>query len=208
MLRIVEKPTSDPVSLAEAKAQLRIPSGSTTNDIIVQGLIPAATRFVQSLVQRVFVPQVLEWVLPAWRHELCIPIAPVAKDGINSIKYVDWSTETERTLDPSLYVVQPKGASVRIFPKFGTAWPLVFSFASEPIVVNFDAGYEDPTDLPANVKAAILLEIRHLYSLGEVNPALVRDSVMGIGEKQFRLTPDTAGLIPDAVRNLVLSEVW
>jgi hypothetical protein len=31
---------------------------------------------------------------------------------------------------------------------------------------------------------------------------------MGIGEKQFRLTPETAGLIPDAVVALMRSEVW
>jgi uncharacterized phiE125 gp8 family phage protein len=206
MLRIVDKASADPVSLAEAKAQLRVTDSS--NDVLIKALIPAATNFVQSLVQRVFVSQTLEWVLPCWREGLCIPIAPVTKDDVASIKYVDWVTQNQKTLDPSLYVVQTRGDSVAIFPKFGAIWPLVFSFSSEPIVIRFDAGYDDPSDLPGNVRAAILLQLRHLYSMGEVNLTLRKDTVFGIGEKQFQLTPEITTLIPDVVKNLVLDQVW
>lgn len=205
MLRIVDKAASDPVSLAEAKAQLRITD--TSNDLVIKALIPAATRLVQSLVQRTFVSQTLEWVLPCWRPRLCIPIAPVAADGIASIKYVDWTTQTQQTLSPSLYVVQTAGESVAIIPKFGTIWPLVFSFSPEPIVIQFDAG-TDVSDVPPNVKVAIMMLLRHLYTLGENNLMLRRDLVIGIGEKQFEIRPELVTLIPDAVRSLVLSEVW
>src|SRR5882757_6825137 len=106
MLRIIDKASADPVSLAEAKAQLRVTDSS--NDVLIKALIPAATNFVQSLVQRVFVSQTLEWVLPCWRDELGIPIAPVTKDDVASIKYVDWVTQSQQTLDPSLYIVQTR----------------------------------------------------------------------------------------------------
>ena len=64
MLRVVTPPASFPVSLAEAKAQLRATDDS--NDVLIQALIPAATKFCQSLVQKVFVAQTMEWVLPGW----------------------------------------------------------------------------------------------------------------------------------------------
>ena len=208
MLRIVDRPTADPVTLSEAKAQLRLTD--TSNDILVKALIPAATRLVQSLVQRVVMPQTLEWVLQSWPQDrvIEIPVAPVAADDINSITYVDWTTQTEQTLDPSLYVVQTRGDSVRIIPAFGVIWPIVFKWASEPVVINFDAGYDDPCDIPGTIKAAILLQIRHLYSVGEINPLLRKDTVIGLGEKQYQLTPETMQLIPDAVRNLILADVW
>jgi uncharacterized phiE125 gp8 family phage protein len=206
MLRIVDRPTSFPVSLAEAKAQLRVTT--TSNDLVINGLIATATRACETLVQRVFASWTFEWVLPCWRSELRIPIAPVAADGIASIKYVDWASQAQQTLDKSAYVVQTRGDSVAIIPKFGTAWPLVFAHASEPIVVQFDAGYDDPADVPPNVKTAILLQLRHLYSLGEINLALTSDTVFGVGQKQFQARADTAGIIPDAVRNLMLAEVW
>lgn len=207
MLRISLRPAGYPVTLAEAKAQLRVTD--TSNDALIMGLIGAATSFCEALVQRAFVPRTFQWVLPCWRRVLEIPIAPVDPDAIASIKYVDWSSQTQQTLDPAAYVVQTKVDSVVIFPKFGTPWPIAYSYAPEPIVIEFDAGYDDlANDLPPNVKAAILLQIRHLYSLGEVNPSLRRDLVIGLGEKQFQLTPDVKSLIPDAVTSLMLAEVW
>jgi hypothetical protein len=52
-------------------------------------------------------------------------------------------------------------------------------------VIKFEAGYDDLSDLPGNVKVAILLQLRHLYSLGEVNLTLRKDTVFGVGEQQF-----------------------
>jgi uncharacterized phiE125 gp8 family phage protein len=208
MLRIVIPPASYPVTLAEAKAQLRIDSGDTSNDVTISGLIPAATKFCQSLVQRVFVLQTLEWVLPCWRECLEIPIAPVLADQVSSIKYVPWTTQVQATLDPTTYVVQTRGESCRIVPKFGTFWPLLFARSPEPLVVRFDAGYEDPADLPGNVKVAILLMLRHLYTMGEQSLTLTSDTVFGVGQQQFAVPANLTTLIPDAVRNLMLDEVW
>jgi uncharacterized phiE125 gp8 family phage protein len=206
MLRLVDRPTSFPVSLNEAKAQLRVADSSS--DAMINGLIAAATVACETLVQRAFVSRTYEWVLPCWRSELRIPIAPVVAAGIASIKYVDLTSQAQQTLDRSAYVAQTRGESVVIFPKFGTLWPLVFVHSSEPIVIQFDAGYEDIGDLPPNVKAAILLQLRHLYALGENSPALMSETVFGVGQKQFQMSAAAAAIIPDAVRQLMLSEVW
>lgn len=205
-LRIVDAATTYPVSLAEAKAQLRV--SDTSQDLVIKGLIPAATKLVQSIVQRVYPQQTLEWVLTSWRPVLEIPVAPVLAEGVLSIKYVDWTSQTQQALDKSTYVVQTRGDSVAIFPKFGTQWPVLFAFSPEPIVVQFEAGYESAADVPENVKAAIMLQIRHLYSMGETNLALVRDLVIGVGEKQFQVRPEFGTLIPDVVQSLVLPEIW
>lgn len=206
MLRIVTPPASYPITLSEAKAQLRV--SDTSSDTIINALIPAATKFCQSLVQRVFVLQTLEWVLPCWRDCLELPIAPVLADQVVSVKYVDWTSETQQTLATSAYVVQTVGESCRIVPKFGTCWPLVFTRSPEPIVVRFDAGYEDPADLPGNVKVAILLMLRHLYTMGEASLTLTSETVFGVGQQQFAVPANLATLIPDAVSNLMLDEVW
>lgn len=206
-LRIVDKPTSDPVTLAQAKAQLRL-TDTSSDALLKDVLIPAATKQVQSIVQRVFMEQTLEWVLPSWRDCLEIPIAPVAADGIASIKYVDWTTQTQQLLASSAYVVQTGGDSVRIFPAYGTTWPTLFAYSPEPVVVNFTAGYESAADVPENAKAAILLQVRHLWTLGANDLNLRRDLVIGVAEQQFEIRPELAAIIPDAVRSLMLSEVW
>lgn len=206
MLRISQRPAGYPVSLDEAKAQLRITG--TADDALINGLIGAATVHCEALVQRAFVPRTFQWVLAHWRHVIEIPIAPVAAAGVTSIKYVDWASEAQQTLDQAAYVVQTKGDSVRIFAKFGTCWPVLFSNAPEPIVIEFDAGYEDIDDLPPNVKAAILLQIRHLYSLGARDPGLIKDSTIGVSELGWQSSADVAKMIPDAVVSLMLAEVW
>lgn len=206
MLRIVVPPAGYPVTLEEAKAQLRV--SDTSQDSIIQALIPAATKFCQSLVQRVFVLQTLEWVLTCWREDMTVPIAPVLIDGIASVKYVDWQSEAQQTLDPAHYVVRTRGDTVRLLPKFGECWPLVFARSSEPIVIRFDAGYEDPADIPGNVKPAIMLMLRHLYTMGENSLTLTRDSVIGLGDKSFGVPQNMETLIPNAVRDLLLDEVW
>jgi uncharacterized phiE125 gp8 family phage protein len=206
MLRIVTPPAGYPVTLDEAKAQLRISDSS--NDVIIQGLIAAATKFCQSLVQRVFVAQTLEWVLPCWREVLALPIAPVTSDQVAWIKYVDWSAQTQQTLDPAAYVVQPVNGSIRIVPAFGKFWPLVFARSSEPVVIRFDAGYEDSADLPDNVKPAILLMLRHLYTMGETSLTVMSETVYGVGQTQYAVPANLQTLIPTAVRDLMLDEIW
>jgi hypothetical protein len=137
---------------------------------------------------------------------LSLPIAPVTADQVASIKYVDWSTRIQLTLDPSAYVVQPVSNSDRIVPAFGTFWPLVFARSSEPVVVRFDAGYEDPADPPENVKPAVLLMLRHLYTIGAANMTVMSETVFGVS--QHAVPANLQELIPGVVRDLMLDEIY
>ena len=191
MLRTTTPANVDPVSLDEAKAHLRV--DFPDDDALITAFVSAATLQAQSLTQRRFVMQTVEWVLECWRPRICLPIAPVAKDGVNSIKYVDWATQTQQTLDPSLYVVQTEGYSVAIIPKFATIWPLLFAWSPEPIVINFNVG-EAVDKVPSNVKAAIKLIVGHLY---ENRQAVVVDA-----------SRVQAIELPQGVEALLMSELW
>ncbi|CAL77410.1 hypothetical protein BRADO3633 [Bradyrhizobium sp. ORS 278] len=203
MLRITATTGPVPVSLAEAKAQLPASADDTT----VTSLILAATLAAESETQRFFMKRTAEWVLPCWRRPLELPIAPVDKSAVLSIKYVDW-TQAQVTLDPATYVVQTRGPTVRIMPKLGLVWPLVYLTSAEPIVIAFNAGYADAASVPENVKAAIKLTVRHLYSLGSQNPFLRRDSVIGVGEKHYQFDQFSAQALPQAASALLWSERW
>lgn len=192
MLRTITAAAALPVSLDEARLHLR--RDDLDDDTIIQTLLAAATVHAQNLVQRRFVTQVVEFVTDRWcGGRIDLPIAPVdAKTGIVSIKYFDLS-DAEQLLDPSLYVAQARGPSVRIIPRFGTVWPLVNPFAAEPIVIRFTVG-DAPADVEPNVKAAILLILGHLYE----NRANV---VMGAQGLQ-------AIELPQGAEPLLMAEVW
>lgn len=210
MLRTITAASADPVSLAEAKAQLRITDAS--QDALITALVSAATLSAQAQVQRLFVQQQVEWVLQGWLPCIELPIAPVyaavgATSGVVSIKYMDWATMAVQTLDPALYVVQTKGPSVQIFPTFGTIWPILFPYSPEPVVIRFNVG-DAPGAVANNVKQAILLTVRHLYSLGEQNIFVKRDRVDGVGEKYMQVDPGSVSLLPDAALYLLTPEMW
>src|ERR1700749_3815572 len=144
-LRLITPPASNPVSLDEVRAFLRLTD--TSQDGLITGLLATAVLDVQSDVQRYYVTQTAEWVIDRWQACLRIPIAPVAADGIVSIKYVD-TNNVQQTLDPSLYVVRTSGPTVNIEPVIGTIWPILsIKPASEPIIIRFEAG-TDAKDVP------------------------------------------------------------
>jgi uncharacterized phiE125 gp8 family phage protein len=205
-LRVVEKPTSYPVSLAEAKAQLSVTDGAS--DTLIAALIAAATSHCEGLVQRSIARRTYEWVLTGWRSELCIPIAPVVAADVASIKYVSWTDRQQATLDPASYVKQTRGESVAIFPQWGSFWPPAFVPSPEPIVVRFAAGYENLADVPPNVKVAILLQTRHLFNLGERDATMTTDTVVGVGSQQFQSSAEARAVLPKAVQDLMLLEAW
>lgn len=207
MLRVVTPAGSEPVTLADAKGQLGIPASDTSKDDLVTSLISAATREAEALTQRLFVAQTVEFVMNGWEPVIRLPIAPVDKSGVVSIKYVDWVDQAQATLDTDRYVVRTRGPSVEIFPVFGTIWPIVFPFAPEPVVIRFSVGTDVP-NVPANVRTAILLTVRHLYSMGERNLFLKRDMVIGLGEKFMQVDPGAVTLLPDAARLLLMPECW
>lgn len=191
MLRTVTAASADPVSLAEAKSHLRI--DFTDDDDLIRALVSAATLQAQALTQRRFVTQEVEWVLDCWRPCIHLPIAPVAKDGVVSITYIDWTTQQPVVLDPSLYVPQTRGPSVGIIPKFATIWPIVFPYSPEPVVIRFRVG-EAVSDVPANVKAAIKLITAHLYEN--------RQSVVVDASRVQAIE------LPQGVEALLASELW
>jgi uncharacterized phiE125 gp8 family phage protein len=191
MLRVITKADADPVSLEEAKKHLRIDYDD--DDDTIAALISAATLQAQSVTQRRFVTQTVEYVLQHWHHPIELPIKPVAKDGVVSITYVDWVTQAPLVLDPSQYVVKTDGETVSIIRAYSVIWPLVFKFSPEPIVIQFKVGTA-VADVPANVKAAIKLTVGHLYENRQ--DVIIASTRSAIAE------------LPLGAMSLLLSETW
>jgi len=158
-LTLVTAPTAEPVSLTEAKAHLRV-TGSD-EDTLITAMI-AATR--QNLdgrdgwLGRALMTQTWELRLDRFPASITVPLPPL--QTVDSVKYID-GDGAEQTLDPSLYQVVA-GEPARIVPAYGQTWP---STRCQPdsVWVRFTAGYGDADDVPAPIKAAILLNVGTLY---------------------------------------------
>jgi uncharacterized phiE125 gp8 family phage protein len=162
MLRTVTPPSGLAVSVADAKAHLRVDTAD--DDALIAALIAVATGMVESATQRRLITQTLDWVLPCWRPAIVLPVAPA--QSVTSITYVD-TTDTPQVLDPSGYTVLTRTNKV-IVPSYGNIWPYLYPVAAEPLVIRFVVGYEDVTvggEEPDDPADGIPVELLHMIKL-------------------------------------------
>lgn len=159
-LRLITPPAAEPVSLAEAKADLRIEH--TDDDARLTRLIKEAresidgpkTWFVRSLM-----PQTWELSLDAYpRSEILLPTAPV--QSITSIKYDD-ADGVEQTVSEDDYYLDNTGEPSWVLPI--TNWAAGTLAAVNAVRVRFVAGYADADGVPGPIKAAIRLKVQDAY---------------------------------------------
>lgn len=160
----VAAPSPEPVSLDQAKAQLRV--DGSEEDALISQLIAAARSHLENACGVRFARRsgvVLK--CDAFADFERLPEAPVA--SVASITYTDTAGATQ-TLSSSVYELRADGVEAAVVLKSGQSWP-----ATEPgsrITVTAAIGYETP---PAEVQLAMAMLVAHFYdnrsavSLGE-----------------------------------------
>jgi uncharacterized phiE125 gp8 family phage protein len=158
--KLVTGPTSEPVTLTEAKAQTRV--DGTDDDTFLTRLIQVARETVEMIARRALFTQTWDLVLDDWPDddEIVIPLPPL--QSITSITYVD-EDGTTTTLDTSTYVVDTYREPGLVLLASGASWPAVTLAESSAIRVRFVAGWDDVDEIPQRYKQAALLLIGHLY---------------------------------------------
>ena len=171
---LITGPTEPPVSLAEAKAHLRV--DFTDDDTLISALVDAATAHIDGhtgILARALVTQ-------TWRQDFCdwpgdrvlrLPLAPVA--SVQSVKYFD-AANAEITVDAIgnyALLEDARGPYIKFTSDF--AAPALFDERDDRIGVTFVAGYGGAAEVPAAIRAAVLLIVGDLYKnrdAGEVAP--------------------------------------
>src|SRR5690606_7580918 len=153
-------PANMPVSLAEAKAHLRVDHDD--QDDLITAQIKAATAWLDGyagILGRALVTQTWRQDFVGFADHLALPISPVI--AIVSISYFDVGN-VQQTLDPGLYdlFADARGAHVALRP--GQSWPGTFRRA-DAVSVAFTAGYGAAADVPEPIRHAILLIVQRLY---------------------------------------------
>jgi uncharacterized phiE125 gp8 family phage protein len=161
-LTLVTAPAKSPVGLAEAKSWARIETGD--EDALILGLIEAARGYLGDLdgyTGLAFITQTFDYSLDAFPAcGFTLPRWPV--QSVASITYID-SAGASQTLSALAYQVDTKSMPARIAPAYGTTWPSTRTILNA-VTVRFVAGYgDDPGDVPAPLRAAIMALVAHWY---------------------------------------------
>lgn len=156
--RVTTSPVQEPVSIAEAKAHLRVTWGD--EDGLIGNLIKAAREMVESDAEISLLPQTLTWYIdafPAW--EICLRRPPV--NSISSITYLD-QDGTSQTLSASDYRFDGYSRPARITPAYNEEWPDTYQVTNAVTIVAA-AGYTSVSEIPQLAKQAVMMLVSHWY---------------------------------------------
>ena len=168
-LKLVEEPTTDPVTLAEAKAHLNV--DFTDYDEQIAAYIRAAQMAIVYNTGHALSPSTWDLAYDAFptgntpEGFIQIPIGPLI--SVDSVNYVDADTEMETVLATSEYEVDTISRLGGVQP-ISSGWPTVMSTINA-VRVRFTAGYPDVSGspgvsgVPASLKHAVLIMVRDMY---------------------------------------------
>ena len=155
-------PAALPVSLAEAKAHLRVDHDD--DDALIAGLIQAATDHLDGwsgVLGRCLVTQTWRQDFDAFASCLPLPLGPVS--AIASVTYRNTAGQLA-TVDSSDYSLRTDAGGrtyVRFQDDFSTPGDL---YEVAALSITYTAGYET---VPAPIKTAILLMVGNIYECRE-----------------------------------------
>ena len=156
LIRTVD-PVAEPVTLAEAKAHLRIDHGD--DDDLLAGLVRAARQEVERSTGMALLAQSWRLVLDDWPQNGCVLVRIHPLREVQSI--TAFGSEGEGSvIDPDTYQVDAVSRPARIH---FTA-PVAPLRAMNGLEIDFTAGFgEAGTDVPDLLRRAILLLAAHWY---------------------------------------------
>jgi len=185
------EPTSYPVTLAEAKAHLRI--DHSIEDSLIDSLIASATRWAEDYCDRTFCHTQYTMRLDSFYGEIGSPVQFGLKaDGNNiegrqgtvpnldielprppmvqtgtataiTITYTPSVSGTTATLSATEYRVDRTGTPGVCRPLYGKTWPSHLVDQNSTTVTWWGGYSSDGTSVPAPVKSAVLMIVAHLW---------------------------------------------
>jgi uncharacterized phiE125 gp8 family phage protein len=159
-LVLTSGPAEEPVSLAEAKAHLRI--DGTAEDTLIGSLVVTSRLHIEAALGLALITQSWSHFIDVWPRgsELALPLRPV--QAVTAVQLYG-ENESVETLAPETYFLDGAASPARLVRRGGLAWPKPRRIANS-IEIAFTAGFGSAgADVPAPIRQAILLLIAHWY---------------------------------------------
>jgi uncharacterized phiE125 gp8 family phage protein len=152
-------PALEPVTVAEAKAHLRVDSAA--EDVLIASLILTSRLHIEAALGLALITQGWTLLLDRWPAgaTVVLPLRPVQAITSARVLAVDG---TPTTLAASDYILEGLGVPPRLV-RTGLVW-LQPGRAAAGIEIAFTAGFGSAaTDVPAPIRQALLMLVAHWY---------------------------------------------
>jgi uncharacterized phiE125 gp8 family phage protein len=158
-LTLTSGPAEEPVTVAEAKAHLRI--DGSAEDILIASLIVTSRLHVEAALGLALITQGWRLTLDAWPKGGVVrfPLRPI--QSVTSVAVMD-ATGAPAMVAAEDYLLDGQALRPRLVPRDG-AWPEP-GRRTNGIEIAFAAGIgEEPEEIPQPIRHAILLLVAHWY---------------------------------------------
>jgi len=182
---VTTPPEDEPLSLTTVKSQLNIDAAYAADDLLLAIYIKAAREWMEKRLGQSLITQSRKQYMDKFPcQNLEILYGPIQLDEEGepvefAVKYFD-SNDVEQTWASSNYWLSTTRNIPKLVPKY--SWP---SAGERPdaIWVEYTAGYGDEdTDVPANIRDAMLLIVSNMYTyrVPEIEGKIISRIEMGV----------------------------
>lgn len=142
-----------PVSIEDARRQLRLEPDDDSRDDEINGFITDAAGWVEEYTGQLLTGQEVTEQFHGFQP-VCLKAWPIAPDATPGVAYLG-ADGAPIAITGARLDVSRRPARVR--PGTGMFWP--FRDSAQPFTVTITAGYADPAKIPRNMKRAMLILI-------------------------------------------------
>jgi uncharacterized phiE125 gp8 family phage protein len=168
-VRVVTPPTTEPVTIAEAKAQLSIGASDDSHDAELASMIAAAREEWERDTSIALITRTLEHRLPKFLSTVVLSVRPAI--AVSSVTYVDTTGTTQTVSSTNYYLDSDEVRFLDTFVK-----PDVQD-RSEAVKITYTAGYgSDSRACPELDRMAIKLSLANRFE--------DRDMIAASGERR------------------------
>lgn len=158
--RRTEPPGQEPITLTEAKLQIRV--NHTLDDALINSEIQAAREEAERVLGRGLLTQTWECALDRWFDEIPLPYAAPLQ-SITSVRYYA-EDGALTTLPPTVYEVDVTSLPGRLWLAAGQAWPTLHGDRlAARVVITYVVGWTSPDLVPERIKTGVRMYVGYLY---------------------------------------------